>query len=158
MDKIVYISGCWDLFHVGHLRVLKAAEALGDFLIVGVCTDDFALSYKRRPVIPYEQRAEIVSALGFVDMVLARDSVDDIECAKKWKVNVRAIGPQYGSQMAGQQEFLEWARNNGVDVVTIPRTPDISTTIIREVIREGKTVSDNVCGRSGGDCGGSVVE
>lgn len=155
---VVYISGCWDLFHVGHLRVLKAAKSLGDFLIVGVCTDDFAASYKDRPIIPYEQRAEIVSAFDFVDMVLARDSVDDIECAKKWKVNIRAVGPQYGSQLAKQQEFLEWARGNSVDVAVIPRTLSISTTIIEEAIREGKTISDNMCDRSSDDCGGIVVE
>ncbi|PCI60917.1 MAG: glycerol-3-phosphate cytidylyltransferase [Gammaproteobacteria bacterium] len=67
---IVYTSGVFDLFHVGHLSVLKKAKAFGDYLIVGVHSDEDVESYKRSPIIPCEQRCEIIRNISCVDEVI----------------------------------------------------------------------------------------
>ncbi len=66
----VYTSGVFDLFHLGHLRALRKAKSLGDYLLVGVHNDLDTSDYKRHPIIPFEQRIEIVSAIDCVDEVL----------------------------------------------------------------------------------------
>ena len=66
-ETIVYTSGTWDLFHIGHLNILEKSAALGDKLIVGVSTDELIYNYKGiKPVIPFEQRLRIVEAIGVV--------------------------------------------------------------------------------------------
>lgn len=151
--KIVFVSGTWDLFHIGHLRRLQNAKTLGDLLVVGVVTDDFVITYKDRPIIPYWQRWEIVHELKCVDIVVPHFTADDTSIIQNYKVDVRVVGPEFG-QLEGQKKFLEWAKENGVEVVVLPRTPNISTTIIKEAIRERETVR-NVVGSSVGGANNS---
>ncbi|HLM60338.1 MAG TPA: adenylyltransferase/cytidyltransferase family protein, partial [Pyrinomonadaceae bacterium] len=86
--KIVLANGCFDFFHVGHIRYLAGAKALGDFLIVGVNADEQVRKLKgeNRPLIPEQERAEIISALRFVDYVtiFAEPTVEEL---------IRAIRP-----------------------------------------------------------------
>lgn len=131
---VVYLSGCWDLFHIGHLRVLQKAKQLGDILVVGVCTDEFATSYKNKPIISYEQRREIVNGLKYGDVVIAHPCANYAGFVADHNVTVRAAGPDFG-HLEGQREFREFAKAHGVEIVTIPRTPNISTTIIKEKIK-----------------------
>ena len=75
--KIGYTTGVFDMFHVGHLNVLQRAKEMCDYLIVGVSTDECVLSYKHKtPVIPYTQRAAIVSAFRYVDEVIPQETMD----------------------------------------------------------------------------------
>ena len=131
---VVYMSGTWELFHIGHLRVLQKAKQLGDILVAGVCTDAFVASYKDRPIIPYEQRREIISGLECVDVVTAHPCANYTGFVEAYGVTVRAVGPEFGD-LEGQREFLEFAKVHGVEVAVIPRTPNISTTIIKEMIK-----------------------
>lgn len=130
----VFISGTWDLFHIGHLRILQKAKSLGDYLVVGVVTDEFAQTYKEKPVILYKQRREIVNGLECVDVVIPHPYANYVGMIEDYNITIRVVGPEFGI-LAGQREFLEFARTHGLKVVVIPRTPDISTTIIKRRIR-----------------------
>jgi len=140
MLEVVYTSGTWDLFHIGHLRFIEAASRLGDKLVVGVTTDDFAASYKGiPPTIPFMQRRAIVAALRCVDATVPARFPLDIVPMVEYGITIRAVGPDYGGgnrQPRGHIETIEWMRDQGIEVVYIPRTPDVSTTLIKERIRE----------------------
>ena len=158
MTKIFY-SGAWDLFHYGHLRALRAARRLGDWLTVGVITDDyehwFATNYKERPIISYEQRTEIVASLRCVDQVLPHRSIgDNVDFIIKEGFSIRAHGPEHGAwlQQVITRNYLELM---GVKYVLIPRTPNISTTMIKERIKHEK-VSSNSDRRDCDGCSGGV--
>ncbi len=79
----VYAYVVGDLWHVGHRRALHQAKALGDYLIVGVLTDEAAMAYKREPVIPFEERIELVADSKAVDEVIKQDNVDPTENLKR---------------------------------------------------------------------------
>src|SRR5262245_32084490 len=74
--KVVFTAGVWDILHVGHLNLLQRARALGDSLIVGVLTDEAAERYKPRPVMPFEERLELIRALRMVDDVVQVDDTN----------------------------------------------------------------------------------
>ena len=131
--NIVYISGVWDLFHIGHLNAIRNARRLGDMLIVGVVTDEFCESYKgERPVIPFEERRAIVEELRDVNVTVPVTSFDIPPL--EYRVAIRAHGPCYGSY-AGQRNLLERLKVLGIEAVYVPRTEGISTTIIKERIK-----------------------
>jgi glycerol-3-phosphate cytidylyltransferase len=131
--RIVYISGVWDLFHIGHLNVIKCARARGDFLVVGIVTDEFAIEYKGEPpVIPFEQRRAIVESVRYVD---ATERVTSFDLPRSiYDITIRAHGPHYG-HYAGQRVILKRLEDLGIETVLIPRTPGISTTHIKQRIK-----------------------
>jgi glycerol-3-phosphate cytidylyltransferase len=130
--RIVYISGVWDLFHIGHLNALRRASELGDFLIAGVVMDEFATEYKgEQPAIPFIQRYAIVASIRYVDVVVPVTSFDIPPC--EYDISIRACGPEYG-KYPGQQVVLKKFHDMGIETPTVPRTPGISTTIIKERI------------------------
>ena len=80
MKKIGYTTGVFDLFHIGHLNILKRAKLECDYLIVGITTDELALSAKKqKPVIPFQERMEIVESIKFVDEVVPQTSYNKME-------------------------------------------------------------------------------
>lgn len=130
--EIVYISGVWDLFHIGHLNVLRDAKALGDILVVGVVTDEFATEYKgQSPIIPFAHRYAIVKSIWYVDAVVPVRKFT----VPLYGVTIRAHGPDYGTY-AGQQAVLRQLTDLGIRTVLISRTPGVSTTSIKERMRE----------------------
>ena len=137
---IVYTSGDWDLFHYGHLRFLEAASKAGDKLIVGVGTDEAYREYRgKEPIIPYEQRRAIVESLRFVDEAVPFESYEQsIELMKVKGVTIRAIN-EPSSRLGGSSsrgnyaEHPEW--KGDLEYAVIPRTPNISTTMIRERVK-----------------------
>lgn len=130
----VYVSGVWDLFHIGHLRVLQKAKQIGDILVVGVLTDELTASYKDKPIIPYEQRKEIINGLKGIDIVIAHPYLNYTEMAGNYNITIRVVGPEFGV-LEGQREFLEYAQAHNIEVIVMPNTPNISTTKIKEKIK-----------------------
>jgi len=128
MGKTVITYGTFDLFHIGHLRLLQRAKALGDKLIVGVSTDEFNKIKGKKTIIPYEQRAEIVANIKCVDLVIPEKSwkqkVDDI---KRYNVDVFVMGEDW----KGKFDFLK----ENCEVIYLPRTKGISTTQLKSTIQ-----------------------
>ena len=129
--KTVITYGTYDLFHVGHLRLLVRAKALaeGGRLIVGVSTDRFNWEEKRkRCAVPYEQRAEIVAALKCVDLVIPEDDWDMKRDILKYGVEVFCMGSDWAGKFDQLKEVCE--------VVYFPRTEGISSTGLKSQIKE----------------------
>jgi len=129
MKKIITF-GTFDLFHIGHVRMLKRARALGDYLIVGVSTDQ--LNYKkkdRNPIYNEKSRMEIVLSMGCVDEVFLEESLEQKrEYILSHGVDVFVIGDDW----KGKFDEL----NDICQVIYLTRTPCISTTEIIEVVKE----------------------
>jgi glycerol-3-phosphate cytidylyltransferase len=121
----VITYGTYDIFHIGHLRLLQRAKALGDELIVGVSTDKFNLKKGKRVMIPFTQRAEIVKNIKSVDMVIVENSWEQkIHDIKKYDIDIFAIGDDW----RGEFDFLK----KYCKVIYLPRTKDISTTKLKK--------------------------
>lgn len=139
---VVFTGGIWDLFHRGHLRLLKRAKTLGDILIVGVATDRLAEEYKRKPIISLEQRMEIVEAIRYVDAVVYYDSLDVTNLLKNLDVDVMAVGEDWGG-FPEQKRYKRHLERNGKRLVRIPYSQGISTTVIRERVIEEAVIREN---------------
>lgn len=130
----VITYGTFDLFHIGHLKLLQRAKelaGLGGKLIVGVSTDRFNWEEKRKKsAIPYEQRAEIVGALKCVDMVIPEDDWDMKRDVLQYKVDIFTMGGDWEGKFDQLKEVCK--------VVYLPRTEGISSTELKAGIREGK--------------------
>lgn len=124
--KRVITYGTFDLLHPGHIRLLKRARALGDYLIVGLSTDEFNWNEKRKKsFFPYEARKEILLALRYVDEVIPEENWEQKKTdVHKYDASVFVIGDDW----KGKFDFL---KDEGCEVVYLSRTPDISTTQIK---------------------------
>ncbi|MCQ2802755.1 MAG: adenylyltransferase/cytidyltransferase family protein [Bacilli bacterium] len=132
--KIGYTTGVFDMFHVGHLNILKQAKAQCDYLIVGVSTDENVQNYKHKtPIIPYEQRAAIVESIVYVDQVVPQENMDKLSAWKKLHFNALFHGDDWkNSDM--YNDLVKQFSEVGVDVVFLKHTDGISTTgLISEV-------------------------
>ena len=128
--KRVITFGSFDVFHVGHLRLLERARALGQALVVGVSTDALHERKKTRgPVYPYAERAAIVAGLRCVDAVFAEET---LEQKRAYVLGQRAGVLVMGDDWAGRFDELR----DVCEVVYVPRTPSVSTTATIEKIRE----------------------
>lgn len=134
--KIGYTTGVFDLFHIGHLNILKNAKEQCEYLIVGVSTDEVVEKYKHKiPVIPYEERKKIVEAIKYVDEVVPQTSIDKMEALEKLKFDVMFHGDDWkGSELYKkiEQEF----NKKGVEIVFLPHTSGISSTELVKKIEE----------------------
>ena len=132
--KIGYTTGVYDMFHIGHLNILKNAKKYCEFLIVGVSTDELVEQYKnKRPIIPFEERCAIIEAIKFVDKVVVQDSMDKLSALDKYNFDVVFVGSDWqGTDKWNKIE--EDFNNKGVSVVYLPHTDGISSTILRDKI------------------------
>ena len=130
--RVGYTTGVFDMFHVGHLNILRKAKEQCDYLIVGVSTDELVKEYKNKtPIIPFEERAEIVQSIDCVDRVIAQENRDKYEAWRELKFDVMFVGDDWKGKplfMKLEEEF----KKVGVDVVYFPYTKDTSSTILRE--------------------------
>lgn len=137
MKKIIgYTTGVYDMFHIGHLNVIRRAKEQCDYLIVGVSTDELVEKDKgKRPVIPFEERAEIIKALRFVDEVVAQPDKNKFAAWERYHFQKMFVGddwkgtPQWN---AFEKQFAPV----GVEIVYLPHTDGISSTKLTGVIKE----------------------
>ena len=130
--KIGYTTGVFDMFHIGHLNILKRAKEQCEYLIVGVSTDEVVQTYKHKtPIIPFEQRMAIVEAIKYVDKVVPQTTMDKMEAWKNIKFNAMFHGNDWQNS-ALYDDYVKKFAEVGVDVVFLPHTDGISSTIIRE--------------------------
>ncbi len=130
--KIGYTTGVYDMFHIGHLNILKRAKELCDYLIVGVTTDALCEQRKnKRPIICEQDRMEIVRSIRYVDKVVAQDNMDKIQPVKEYQVDAVFVGSDWKGTPAWEQYEKEFAAV-GCTVVYLDHTDGISSTILRE--------------------------
>ena len=136
--KIGYTTGTFDLFHIGHLNILKKSKEMCDFLIVGVSTDELVQSYKHKiPVIPFRERIEIVKAIRYVDQVVSQISMDKYQAWAEFHFDVMFHGDDWkGSDLYNEYETK--LKEVGVDVVYIPHTKGINSSMIINGIKHAK--------------------
>lgn len=132
MYKIGYTTGVFDLFHMGHLNILKRSKEMCEYLIVGVSTDELVVEYKhKKPYIPFEERVEIVKAIRYVDQVVPQISLDKALAYKTLKFDVIFHGDDWkNSEMYMQTE--KYFKSIGVDMVYFPYTKEVSSTEIKK--------------------------
>lgn len=132
---IGYTSGVFDLFHVGHVRLLRRAKGLCDWLIVGV-TNDHLVSYKnKKAVIPFDERLEIVESCKFVDLAVEQISLDKLDAYRRYKFNVMFVGDDW-YQTERWNEIETTLTCEGVRVVYFPYTRTTSSTLINRTLEE----------------------
>ena len=132
--RIGYAPGAFDLFHIGHLNILKHAKSQCDYLIAGVVSDDMLEQAKGRlPVIPLAERMEIVSSIGYVDKVVAETVPDKLQVWQELRFNVFFKGDDWKGTPKGER--LEAAfRAVGVDVIYFPYTVHTSSSALRTAL------------------------
>ena len=132
---IGYTTGVFDMFHIGHLNILRRAKEQCDYLIVGVTTDE--LCYKRKqkyPIINEKDRMAIVEAIRYVDKVVPQADMDKIRPVKEYGVNVVFVGSDWKGSEAWNNYEKEFSKE-GCSVVYLSHTDGISSTILREKLR-----------------------
>lgn len=137
--KIIgYTTGVFDMFHIGHLNILKRAKEQCDYLIVGVSTDEVVEEYKKKtPIIKFEERIAIVEAIKYVDEVVPQTTMDKMEAWKQLKFDVMFHGSDWkGSDM--YNHIIEKFNNVGVKVIFLPHTEGVSSTLLTEVLYNKK--------------------
>ena len=129
--KRVLTYGTYDLLHYGHIRLLKRAKALGDYLIVALSTDEFNELKGKKAYHSYEERKEMLEAIRYVDLVIPEDNWEQkINDVKEYKVDIVVMG----SDWAGSNRF-EYL-NDYCEVIYLDRTDGVSTTKIKEDLKD----------------------
>lgn len=134
--KVGYTTGVFDMFHIGHLNVLRNAKEQCEYLIVGVSTDELVQTYKHKtPVIPFEERMAIVSAIKYVDEVIPQTCMDKLEAWKQLHFNAVFHGDDWkGSSLYNDVE--KRLNDVGCDMVFLPHTDGTSSTLLTQVIHK----------------------
>ena len=129
MTKRVITFGTFDVFHIGHINILERARKQGDYLVVGVSSDQLNFKKKQRyPVYPQDQRIRILESLRFVDEVFVEESLDlKVQYIEQYKADVLVMGDDWAGKFNEMQQYCE--------VIYLPRTPSISTSEIIEVVK-----------------------
>ena len=133
--KIGYTSGVYDMFHIGHLNILKRAKELCEYLIVGVTTD--RLSFERKgklPIICESERLEIIQAIRYVDKAIYQETMDKLKVVIENGIDVVFVGSDWKGTAAWDKYEKEFAEH-GCSVVYLEHTDGISSTILREKLK-----------------------
>lgn len=135
MSPVVgYAGGAFDLFHVGHLNILRHAKSHCDYLIAGVATDEMLeITKGRRPVVPLAERLEIVGAIDVVDRAVAEPSPNKLDQWHALHFDVVFKGDDWRGSVKGEKLVADMA-SVGVEVVFFPYTVHTSSTILRKVL------------------------
>ena len=133
---IGYTQGTFDMFHIGHLNLLRNAKAQCDYLVVGVNSDELVSQYKNKKVIiPLKERMDIVGAIRYVDNVIECESLDKMVAHKKIHFNKLFIGDDW----KGNSRWEETGRimkELGVELIYLPHTQGTSSTMLRDKLKD----------------------
>lgn len=132
---IGYTSGVFDLFHIGHLNLIRNAKGMCDKLIVGVTADDLVSYKNKKAVIPHDERIEIVRAIEYVDSVVKQENMDKFEMWRKLKFNVMFVGDDWFDTQKWE-EIEEKFKEVGVRIVYFPYTKGTSSTLLNDTLKK----------------------
>ena len=129
-----YVPGAWDMFHIGHLNILKRAREHCDYLIVGVVTDEAMMETKqKRPIVPFDERVAIVESIAIVDEVVPDESANKVKAWQRTRFDVVFKGDDWRGTPKGEKLERDMAAV-GVRVHYFPYTPQTSSTELRRII------------------------
>ena len=132
-QEIGYTAGVYDMFHIGHLNLLRNAKAMCDKLIVGVTVDELVSYKNKKAIIPFDERIEIVRNIKYVDVAIPQYDLDKVLMCKKLKASYLFVGDDwYNSE--NWQTYEEELKKIGVKVIYFPYTKHISSTKLKEKI------------------------
>ena len=134
---IGYTSGVYDLFHIGHLNLLKNAKGMCDKLIVGVSVDELVQYKGKKPMIPFEDRIEIVRSCKYVDAAVPQYNMDKLTVCKKLGATILFVGDDwYGTDK--WNKYDDDFEKEGIQIVYFPYTKGISSTKITQALKNGR--------------------
>lgn len=135
-DKSIigYTSGVYDLFHIGHLNLLKNAKSLCDKLIVGVTSDELVSYKNKKAVINHHERMEIVRSIKYVDTVVPQNDMEKFKMWKRLKFDVMFVGDDW-FQTEKWEELDKQFKEVGVKIIYFPYTKGTSSTLINETLK-----------------------
>ena len=130
--KVGYTTGVFDMFHMGHLNIIRRAKEQCEYLIVGVTTDELCLKRKNKaPIIPESDRMAIVEAIRYVDKVVPQNDMDKLRAVKEYGIDAVFVGSDWKGTPAWEQYEKEFSDVNCC-VVYLDHTDGISSSILRE--------------------------
>ncbi|MDF2870902.1 MAG: cytidyltransferase-related domain protein [Anaerocolumna sp.] len=133
---IGYTAGAFDLFHIGHLNLIKRAKLKCDYLIVGVSTDELIFETKgKHPIIPLEERLEIIQSIKYVDEVIVQSSLDKVEAWNMLKYDILFSGDDWKNSERWMS-YKEQLNKVNVEIIYFSYTNKISTSIIKKILYE----------------------
>ncbi|MBR3144423.1 MAG: adenylyltransferase/cytidyltransferase family protein [Clostridia bacterium] len=133
---IGYTQGTYDMFHIGHLNLLRNAKKQCDYLIVGVNSDELVKKYKNKSaIVPVNERVDIISAIKYVDEVIVCDTLDKVEIYKKKPFDIIFIGDDWKGNKRWEQTEKDLSKL-GAKLVYLPHTKGTSSTLLREKLNE----------------------
>ncbi len=130
---IGYTTGVYDLFHIGHLNLLKNAKGMCDKLIVGVTVDELVAYKGKKAMIPFEDRIEIVRSIKYVDAAVPQYDMDKLAACKKLKANILFVGDDWYATEKWQ-EYESQFKEAGIEIVYFPYTKGVSSTQITKAL------------------------
>ena len=137
MSVIGYSTGVFDLFHVGHLNILKRAKEQCDYLVVGVTVDELVAYKGKKAFIPFEERCAIVEAIKYVDKVVPQTSMDKMEAWNNLHFHKMFVGDDWKGTDTWNHWEAEFAKV-GVEIVYFPYTAKTSSSELREALKSLK--------------------
>lgn len=132
---IGYTSGVYDLFHIGHLNLLRNAKGMCDKLVVGVTTDELVSYKNKKSVIPHNERMEIVRAIEYVDSVVPQENMDKFEMWRKLKFDVMFVGDDWFDTPKWEEIEVKF-KEVGVRIVYFPYTKGTSSTLLNDTLKK----------------------
>jgi len=130
---IGYTTGVYDLFHIGHLNLLKNAKGMCDKLVVGVTVDELVAYKGKQAMIPFEDRIEIVRSIKYVDAAVPQYDMDKLDACKKLGAKLLFVGDDwYGTEK--WQQYEKEFEAEGIKIIYFPYTKGISSTKINEAL------------------------
>ena len=138
MIIIGYTSGVYDLFHIGHINILKSAKNMCDKLIVGVSIDQLVKYKNKSPVIPFEERIEIVRSCQYVDVAVPQESLDKMDAYYRYKFDLMFVGDDWYKNKSWQDRETKF-KKEGVKIIYFPYTKTTSSTLINQTLIELRT-------------------
>ena len=130
---IGYTTGVYDLFHIGHLNLLKNAKGMCDKLIVGVTVDELVAYKGKKAMIPFEDRIEIVRSIKYVDAAVPQHDMDKLAACKKLGAKILFVGDDWYATEKWQ-EYEKDFEKEGIRIIYFPYTKGVSSTIITEAL------------------------
>lgn len=133
IKKVIYVPGSWDMLHAGHTAILKKAKKLGNYLIVGVSSDNLIKKQKFiTPIIKYQDRVSVIKDLKYVNKVIKQDSFFDIEQLRPYHIDIIVLGSDWKNVFF--QELYSCLKELDIKIIYLPYTKRLSSSSIKEKI------------------------